>query len=36
MESNGKFPMDGKVDVDETYIGGQDDGIIGRKSGSKK
>ena len=36
MESSGEFPMDGKVDVDETYVGGQDDGIIGRKGGSKK
>ncbi|MFC3559824.1 IS1595 family transposase [Pedobacter jamesrossensis] len=36
MESSGKFPMEGKVDVDETYVGGQDDGIKGRKGGRKK
>lgn len=36
MESSGEFPMEGKVDVDETYVGGQDDGIIGRKGGNKK
>ena len=28
--------MDGKVDVDETYVGRQDDGVIGRKGGRKK
>jgi len=28
MKSSGNFPMDGKVDVDETYVGGQDDQAI--------
>ncbi|MET4014601.1 transposase-like protein [Mucilaginibacter sp. UYP25] len=36
MTSSGDFPMEGKVDVDETYVGGQDDQIMGRKKGSKK
>ena len=25
MESSQNFPMEGKVDIDETYVGGQDD-----------
>ena len=36
MESSGRLLMDGKVDVDETYVGGQDQGVIGRKGGRKK
>lgn len=36
MESSRNFPMEGKVDVDETYVGGQDEGAIGRKAGDKK
>ncbi len=28
--------MEGKVDVDETYVGGQDDEAIGRNEGKKK
>jgi len=38
MESSGRFLMDGKVDVDvdETYVGGHDQGVIGRKGGRKK
>jgi len=36
MKSSGNFPMDGKVDVDETYVGGQDDQAIGRNEGRKK
>jgi len=36
MESSGKFPMEGKVDVDETYVGGQDGQAIGRKKGGKQ
>jgi hypothetical protein len=36
MESSGIFPMGGKVDVDETYVGGQDDQAIGRNEGRKK
>jgi hypothetical protein len=36
MGSSGNFPMDGKVDVDETYVGGQDDQALGRNEGRKK
>lgn len=36
MESSQNFPMVGKVDVDETYVGGQDDQAIGRNEGKKK
>jgi hypothetical protein len=35
MESSYNFPMEGKVDVDETYVGGQDDQAIGRNEGKK-
>jgi hypothetical protein len=36
LKSSGNFSMDGKVDVDETYVGGQDDLAIGRNEGRKK
>lgn len=36
MESSQQFFMTKKVDVDETYVGGQDDKSIGRNEGSKK
>jgi hypothetical protein len=36
MESSGNFLMEGKVEVDETYVGGQDDKAIGRSGGHKK
>lgn len=36
MKSSQKFLMDGKVDVDETYVGGQDEEAIGRNEGKKK
>ncbi len=36
MESSKNFPMEGKVDVDKTYVGGQDDQSIGRNEGKKK
>jgi len=36
MESSQNFPLEGKVDVDETYVGGQDDQAIGRNEGKKK
>lgn len=36
MESSLNFPMEGKVDVDETYVGGQDELAIGRNGGDKK
>lgn len=36
MESSGNFPMEGTVEVDETYVGGQDDEALGRNEGKKK
>src|SRR5690606_20390643 len=30
------YPMDGKVDVDETYVGGQDEKALGRNEGRKQ
>lgn len=36
MESSQSFPMEGKVDVDETYVGGQDEESVGRNEGKKK
>lgn len=36
MESSKSFPMAGKVDVDETYVGGQDEEAVGRNEGKKK
>jgi hypothetical protein len=36
MESSQNFPMMGKVEVDETYVGGQDDQALGRNEGKKK
>ena len=36
MESSGTSPMNGKVDVDETFVGGQDDQAVGRKKSRKK
>lgn len=36
MESSQNFPMMGKVEVDETYVGGQDDKALGRNEGNKK
>jgi len=36
MESSRNFPVQGKVDTDETYIGGQDDQAIGRNERRKK
>jgi len=36
MESSRNFPMEGKVDVDETYVGEQDDQAVGRNEGRKK
>ena len=32
-QSSQNFPMKGKVDVDEAYVGGQDDQAIGRNEG---
>jgi hypothetical protein len=36
MESSQQNPMKSRVDVDETYVGGQDDTAIGRNEGKKK
>jgi transposase-like protein len=36
MESSGDFPMTGKVEVDETVIGQQEEGTVGRKNKNKK
>lgn len=36
MESSQNFPMVGKVEVDESYVGGQDETALGRNEGKKK
>lgn len=36
MESSGNFPLTGVVEVDETFVGGQDQNSKGRKKGKKK
>jgi hypothetical protein len=36
MASSGNHPMDGKVDVEETYVGGQDEKAVGRNEGRKQ
>lgn len=36
MESSENFPLDGIVEVDETFIGGTDENSKGRKKGNKK
>lgn len=36
MKSSGKSFMNGKVEVDETVVGGQEEGVVGRKNGKKK
>lgn len=36
MSSSGNHPMDDKVDVDETYVGGQDEKAVGRNEGKKQ
>jgi hypothetical protein len=36
MASSGNYLMEGDIDVDETYIGGQDEEAIGRNEGKKK
>ena len=36
MKSSGKNLMHGKVEVDETLVGGQEEGVVGRKNGKKK
>lgn len=36
MKSSGNYKIDGKVEVDETVVGGQEEGVIGRKNVKKK
>jgi hypothetical protein len=36
MKSSGKFKIAGKVEVDETVIGAQEEGVVGRKNNKKK
>jgi hypothetical protein len=35
MESSGSFPMSGKVNMNKTYVGGQDEQTIGNNKGKK-
>ena len=36
MESSGNYKIDGNAEVDETVVGGQEEGVVGRKNGKKK
>jgi predicted RNA-binding Zn-ribbon protein involved in translation (DUF1610 family) len=36
MKSSGSQKMKGKVEVDETVVGGQEEGVVGRKNNKKK
>ncbi|MBC7426379.1 MAG: IS1595 family transposase, partial [Bacteroidia bacterium] len=36
MQSSGSFKISGKVEVDETVVGGQEEGVVGRKNNKKK
>lgn len=36
MESSGKYPLCGAVEVDEFSVGGKEEGVIGRAAGKKK
>ena len=36
MRSSGNSPLSGKVEVDETVVGGQEDGVKERKNNKKK
>ena len=36
MKSSGNYPLTGIVHVDEFYVGGEEDGVKGRSSDSKK
>lgn len=36
MKSSGNYPMQGKVEVDETVVGGQEEGVVGRKNKKKR
>jgi len=35
MKSSRQYPMQGKVEVDETVVGGQEEGVVGRKNKKK-
>ena len=36
MASSGKYPLIGKVEVDETVVGQQEEGVVGRQNNRKK
>jgi len=36
MKSSGKYKIEGKAEVDETVVGGQEEGVVGRKNNKKK
>ncbi len=36
MESSGNHKINGNAEVDETVVGGQEEGVVGRKNGKKK
>jgi len=36
MKSSGNYKIEGKVEVDETVVGGQEEGVVGRKNDKKK
>ncbi len=36
MESSGRQPLKGMVEVDESVVGGQEEGVVGRKNDKKK
>jgi hypothetical protein len=36
MKSSGNYKIEGKVEVDETVVGGQEEGVVGRKNKKKK
>jgi hypothetical protein len=36
MESSGNNKIDGNTEVDETVVGGQEEGVVGRKNNKKK
>lgn len=36
MKSSGNTKIKGKAEVDETVVGGQEEGVVGRKNGKKK
>lgn len=36
MKSSGNYKIEGKVEVDETVVGGQEEGVVGRKNEKKK